>query len=899
MRIPLTLQFREKPAEAQPSAGWLPSDDAKVWLSELASGAAQGKPLLALPVSESASSPACKGAFLLPQSTNPPSFSPRVIPLYEALPGIHIPLDSKFSAEILAHEKKHFFPHEVHFFHPVLGSVGFSKSDAIAPVSLIVVPPAREINWSVGVEGPPSSPPLTGFSIPSPPSPDAALEEAAGDISSKKGKLSKEKSGLGNALGILGGGIAGGLALGLHGLASAFSSGEGPSANANADSISQQKSDAFLKWAQQNWENLFNARKREINKLLDKLDKNPDEGLKYALPLTGSGSSRGSAPPSTRLGLRNMRFSPGGGSGPADSWDLDYNQRLALEKRYRDVAEREIAKGNYDRAAYILGNLVGDWNGVAAALVKGERYRDAVSIYLHKLKNKTAAANCYEGAGMLQQAADLQKEMRNFEKAGDLYERLGNESEANRLWILAADGQTDPIQKARIWDEKIKSPSVALEILDQAWPKGNRSQELLRRMFEILQQHDSVAHAEVLIVRVLEHEDDIHGLPLTTQLELFHSVTQRWENDSLKELVSTEMWSRIAHEVSAESKDTEKLLNLIPRLAPGDRLLERDVKRFSLPKHQFKSPKTDRYTGQMLVKEINEIPGEAEWLSLCAIGVEVSFVGVRSGHVYVGQETKGVCDTHPLSVEHQAGNEIQLSHRRGKKVPESPWFLHYPSQKKLAFIGGHQGDSGFQNSVLAIGNWRESEDIIALEYTDAGSLVAHRYTSTLQRSSSIPLDVAAPSVLGAEWCIDAYGYAICLASDGFFARRENDGTFSTIAIGGVPTSLQISPVDDSQVIVVVNREVLLISRDTPQKPLETVNLLSLGSEEPEPVTTFLADGSIVIVHSGGGEIFAPDSFLTPKAKFSFPTDAGTPVGVVCRSGGELTILTKAGKLIHL
>src|SRR6185436_172079 len=93
---------------------------------------------------------------------------------------------------------------------------------------------------------------------------------------------------------------------------------------------------AFSQWITRNMAALSGAleaaRNRELNRLLRMLESNPDEGLKYALPLSALDDSRGRAPPGSILPRRpidfNLRKLQGGEA--VDSWNFagDMQQRL-------------------------------------------------------------------------------------------------------------------------------------------------------------------------------------------------------------------------------------------------------------------------------------------------------------------------------------------------------------------------------------------------------------------------------------------------------------------------------------------------------------------------------------------------------------------------------------------
>jgi tetratricopeptide (TPR) repeat protein len=214
---------------------------------------------------------------------------------------------------------------------------------------------------------------------------------------------------------------------------------------------------AVEQWSRRQQEDLSDRRKRELNQLLDRFDKDTLDALRHAIPLTGSEARRGNAAtPGWKLGARNPDLDPfSKGSGAVDVWSINAETRLKLEKKYRDAAAREAAAGQWGRAAYIHGELLGDWARAAEMLEKGGRPREAARIYMERLRSGLRAAQCMEKAGLLAEAAGLFREAGQIEKAGDLMAALGQPEEARALWEKALAALTNPLEQARLMEEKL------------------------------------------------------------------------------------------------------------------------------------------------------------------------------------------------------------------------------------------------------------------------------------------------------------------------------------------------------------------------------------------------------------------------------------------------------------
>ncbi|MEO0444481.1 MAG: hypothetical protein AAF191_00240, partial [Verrucomicrobiota bacterium] len=792
------------------------------------------------------------------------------------------------------------------------GSTGFSAEDAIDPATLLVFPPVAGGNWNAALPGPDRPPELRAITVTPPAPPDGWIDEVGKEIGAKS-PSEATGGGVGQTLGNVGKGLAAGAILGLASLGAALGRGSGrqsseggkQSGPGEEGSLSQEQSDHFLEWAQRHWEGLFDARKREIDRLLEKLKEDPDEGLRYALPLAGGGGGRGTAPPSTRLGLRQLRFdASGGGSGPSDHWDLEYEQRLALEKQYRDAALREIKKGNHDRAAYIYGNLLGDWLRAAEAFLEAGRYRDAVSLYLHKLRDSRGAARCYEKGGLWAQAADLYEKVAEWEKAGDLHHQLGDEERARELWIKASDHERDVLKKAALWSKKLKHDAVALELLDREWPKGNRSRELVREMLRLLQGHDHVAGGIKVGSRVLDHSEPIQGFPLVSRLEVLHESATCWRSSSFSEWVEEEMWTRIADEVSSESKESGKFLALVPQIVPMDRLLDRDVRRFSLPRKRWKGPSHRAPTGELRLLEVIKIPVAGTWTSLRSLGRTVTMMGRGEERALVGRWEAGTCRASEIQLGVDPGRGAPVTHELVGPVNRSQTILHFPSASRIYFQTNglpretkHESFASLEN-VLAVGPVFPESDFIILQRTPTHTLTVSRFSKVGDLMQSIPVDVAPPHVEAMTWHLARVGERMHFATNGFFASRARTGVFAHIALHGIPHQLAVAPNQEDEVLLVVESDVLLIVLGTNER-METINLHSVTSDEEPPVATFLHDGSIAIAWRGGGCVYASGKYRTPSATFGWPSSAlQIPTGIVPCGNDGLMVLMRSGELMR-
>jgi tetratricopeptide (TPR) repeat protein len=176
--------------------------------------------------------------------------------------------------------------------------------------------------------------------------------------------------------------------------------------------------------------------------LKDFREGNIERALRRAIPL--SGNDRGAVPATgsqlptqdTRYSLKDLLRSGQGGGGV---WLSSYDTWRELEREYRRLAEQATQAGDYRRAAFIYGKLLGDYRQAAAVLARNGLHRDAAILYLKKVGDTLAAAREYEAAGDVDQALALYRQRGEHALAGDLLRRAGEEELAVAEYRLAAD----------------------------------------------------------------------------------------------------------------------------------------------------------------------------------------------------------------------------------------------------------------------------------------------------------------------------------------------------------------------------------------------------------------------------------------------------------------------------
>jgi tetratricopeptide (TPR) repeat protein len=291
--------------------------------------------------------------------------------------------------------------------------------------------------------------------------------------SRRQGAAGQEEGGIDEGAEAPGGeeaGAAGGLMPGLHGLGDALRDLAGR-AGAGARSFGEQ-----VGWGMLDHSSLVQKLLREFR------EGDPGRALRHAFPMTPADPRDrtvgwGSQLPWNRAiyNLFDLLGSSSRGR-PVGTWQARSDLMDELGREYRKAAERAIQQGDYRRAAYIYGKLLGDHRLAAQALQRGGLHHDAAILYLRKVNDRAAAAQAFEAAGQVDRAIEIYRQVGGHEAAGDLLRRLGEEEGAVREYVLAVERAVDSeppdwyvagcmlLHKARL-------PEPAMQAFRQGWDR--------------------------------------------------------------------------------------------------------------------------------------------------------------------------------------------------------------------------------------------------------------------------------------------------------------------------------------------------------------------------------------------------------------------------------------------
>lgn len=382
------------------------------------------------------------------------------------------------------------------------------------------------------------------------------------------------------------------------------------------------------------------ARVREVDRLLHLLKNDPDAGLRFALPMGGGAAGRGVASPSNQLHARNIDFGLGKltSGHPVDPWSIPPGQQWQLIQMYSELAAREIRMGRHRRAAYIFASLLGDLPAAANALEAGLHFREAAALYRDRLKRPVDAARCLEGGGLLDEAAELYLELGMIEKAADLYMRLDRPETAEQLlrkWAGQLTGQGQYVKASAILETKLGDIDGALTLLDEGWTASSQESETcLTNWFALLGKHGRHQEATQRIAEnVTKVVSSARGAEMARVLSSVATtyVTRSVRRDAAD--ATRIVVSRLLP--SASVQDSRTLLSTIQHLAPQDRLLTRDCKRFGQAKERaarsvVATPKVRRI-GITPVRSFELESADVEWRAAKSSGDAMYVVGHTRG----------------------------------------------------------------------------------------------------------------------------------------------------------------------------------------------------------------------------------------------------------------------------
>jgi tetratricopeptide (TPR) repeat protein len=659
------LGLRLLDAPARPAAAWfLPGDDAAAWLDglvELARALGLSATAFGLWIIDGA------GVVAVPAGPNValmglPTGALRAQPYGRVGERLLAPVDAALAPDVTTTELDALLASEQHLLHPVVGLVQLDPSARRTVLDLLAAPPRVAGRWRP-LEPPTAPLRLTSIEVEDPPPLEEWMRAGGGGVGesplSEAPPAPSEASQQQQQQGWMTTQAAK-----LVQWATGGADGEPPPPPPPPPEPKDPASpapepagppppgllDRLRSWAQQTLArdvpDVQSERERELRRLMHLLENDPDEGLRFALPLKGGSSPPSNAPPGAKLPPRRVDYSPDGPRRGAqgDAWTIDPEVHRRLVERYREVANRELRLGRYRRAAYVFAELLGDLSAAASALEQGRHYREAAALHRDALGRPLDAARCLERGGLLDEAAAIYEAEGKFVEAGDLWGRLERAREAERAYrraVAARVSAGDPLSAARLLETKLDRPDEALDVLAAAWPGHAQAGLCLEDRLGLLgrlARHEAAAR----LLGDLRQDARRVGRELVLA-KAIGAAASRYPEAGVQaraaDLVRVVAGERL-QATTVGTAEVEALLQVLGRLDPADRLLLRDVGRLSAQRRREAAqarakaaplPSTPRRTGWgPIVRAEQRLPTTAgfSWRAAAVVGDVLWAVGV-------------------------------------------------------------------------------------------------------------------------------------------------------------------------------------------------------------------------------------------------------------------------------
>ena len=313
------------------------------------------------------------------------------------------------------------------------------------------------------------------------------------------------------------------------------------------------------------FEDLEKRNRSEMEKLLQLFKSNPEEALKYAIPIDNEGTNRGGDKGTFSMSQRWKSFKLFGNSGASGSGNvlLQDNSMAKLQQQYNQTAINLIKEKKYEKAAFVYMKLLKNNQMAANTLEDGKLYPEAAALYLKYMNNKERAASCFEKGRMTSDAIGLYKELKMYEKVGDLYQSINNQKEAFEHYNYVVENYkaSDQYLKASLLlRNKMEDKSSAQDILLAGWREEKDSFncinnyfvniediQILSKEIDRIYRNETNERNKQEFLKALKYEQKKDALIATQTKELAYEI--------ISELAKIN--SGILNELSAFNKDAQ------------------------------------------------------------------------------------------------------------------------------------------------------------------------------------------------------------------------------------------------------------------------------------------------------------------------------------------------------
>ena len=518
--------------------------------------------------------------------------SPHATPLKEVLAGVWIPFDAEPRIPLAHSDLEHLLIMDATVILPNDNCIHLDQSSCLFVKDLLVAPERSSNQWNCARVDEPLRFTIKSLHTPKPLSLDNYLDEVKGEIGTEPlSDLKPKSTGLSKILpkdlmnksGLAAGGkmIGGAGFISISAVAKLLSMGGG-SMSGTGSHVGGAYEPGFLdklqKWAQGKLENIKAKQETEISKLMDMFENDPDQALKYALPLNGQ-DGRGLAPPSGSLSLNNVKFdinsiTSGGAISP---WDIGGDNFYKLNQLYRDAANREIQLGNFDKAAYIFAKLLDDQISAAQVLEQGGKHLEAALLYERNNQEFDAARN-FVKAGDFTKALEIYKKHNKLDSVAQLYTQLGREEEANQVWrdeIERLNESGSFVAAAEMMIDKFSESQEAIDLLESKWPNAPQALECLRK--EIILREDYQSEDELRERIESLHVEIIGRYNFSDLSAVLGQAYHRASDDEMKAFLEDQIRITSAYSIEDDTDVKSSNLNVLRSINADDDIMIHDL----------------------------------------------------------------------------------------------------------------------------------------------------------------------------------------------------------------------------------------------------------------------------------------------------------------------------------
>ncbi|MEM7385904.1 MAG: hypothetical protein AAF514_13260 [Verrucomicrobiota bacterium] len=652
------------------------------------------------------------GAYFL-RSAAPPPPAGQSLPYHQTHPGLYLPIDALLAPPIQASEIETLFPYELTVFHPSIGPIGFDVTDQLDLSSCYAAPPLVTSSFNQARSGIEATERLQSVGAISPPAlkllaRDAQeigtrpIEELDPDPDQPTGRREWRQRTWKKILDKL------------------SKAGE----DLPGQGIHKTWMENLNDWALRNLDKIKKGQKEEIDRLLNLFSTNPDEALHYAIPVHSENKHRGLSQPQVGLTRQNPVFdlqNTRRNGGPASPWFLDWQQQQSLCAEYREAANRELAKGNHRRAAYIYAHLLKDYQEAANCLRQGGCYREAAVIYQKHLGQIMEAADCLAAGGFYSEAIPLFERKGEYLKAADLFSELGQEEESQRclklaVWHYVKHGQT--VKAARLLADRLEEREEAITLLRSNWPNQSDAFACLMEEMQLYGEWDEQDRTRDRLREIASGATPEQATLLQT---IFSEVIETDRSQEVRE-EAEDLGLCLAGQFLQQPDFQRKsaLLRKLQHLTPGDELLRRDAARFGRQEDEREQQKFEKSQSVLQDQGSCLLPDCVSWSAFQGYG-ERGFcaAGFQENRLVV---MRGIWASHHLQFGFLPGATL---------APRKPLRLAMAHERKpelLSLLGTGAVGSGllsrdhqFSNSLhIENPTWWEREEVIGMAYGPSG-----------------------------------------------------------------------------------------------------------------------------------------------------------------------------------